>query len=101
MYSDWSSPLQQSRRSWWHREPRLVLAALAVCLLALLLLAGAATAGGPPRPHSVVVRSGDSLWSIAAAQYPDDDVRGEVAALEAANHLASAELTPGEELVLP
>lgn len=101
MYADWSAPLHRTRRRWWHRDPRVVLTALAVCVLALLLLAGAATAGGPPRPHSVVVQPGDSLWTIAAAQYPEDDVRAQVDAIESANHLSSAQLSPGEELVLP
>jgi len=79
----------------------LLLAALAVTLLALLLLAGGVFAGGPPPPRAVVVQPGDSLWTIAAAHYPNDDVRAQVDAIESANHLGSAPLTPGERLVLP
>lgn len=101
MYADWSPPLAQCRRRCWQRDPRLLLVALAVCVLALVLLAGAATAGGPPRPHALVVQQGESLWSIAAAQYPDDDVRAQVDAIESVNHLSTAQLTPGQELILP
>lgn len=101
MFSDWSPPLSRCRRSWWQRDPRLILAALAACALALLVLAGAATAGGPPRPHAVIVQPGDSLWAIAATRYPEDDVRAQVDAIESANHLGSAQLIPGQRLVLP
>src|SRR5487761_1735065 len=57
-----------------------------------------------PRPAAadpVVVRPGNSVWSIAASHYPGDDVRARVAEILAVNHLSSATIQPGETLVLP
>jgi len=46
------------------------------------------------------VRPYDTLWTIAATHY-GGDVRDGVWRIQAANHLASAPLQPGQTLVLP
>ena len=48
----------------------------------------------------VVVRSYQTLWSIAAAHYAGD-VRDSVWRIERANHLPGADISVGERLVLP
>jgi LysM repeat protein len=50
--------------------------------------------------QTVVVRAGDTLWSIAAAHYAGDPREG-VWKLEQRNGLPDATLTPGQRLVLP
>ncbi len=51
---------------------------------------------------SVVVESGDTLWSIAATVAGSgDDVRGVVAEIRKLNGLPDASLVPGQTLVLP
>lgn len=51
---------------------------------------------------SVVVESGDTLWSIAASVAGSgDDVRAVVAQIRELNSLPDASLVPGQTLVLP
>ena len=50
---------------------------------------------------TVVVQPGDTLWSIAAARYPGDDVRVRVQDIEAANGLAGPVIEVGQSLKLP
>jgi nucleoid-associated protein YgaU len=76
----------------------------AVMLLAMavsLWLAIVAHGGTAVQDASVVVEPGDTLWSIAAARYPSDDVRGRVDAIEHANGLRSPLIEVGEVLKLP
>jgi nucleoid-associated protein YgaU len=50
---------------------------------------------------SVVVRSGDTLWSIASSVAGDGDVREVVARIREVNGLAGSGLVPGQVLTLP
>jgi nucleoid-associated protein YgaU len=94
-----SAPLRLTRRG------RVVL----VVLPALLALSGALLAAGPgaaeaaPReaPRTVVVGTGDTLWTIAERIAPTTDPRVTVAAIERANGLAGARVDAGATLVLP
>ena len=89
-----------------YRRRRFVVA-LGVALV--LLTAGKAGAalgsspleapGRPPSATHYVVRSGDSLWSVARRLAPDEDPRPVVDALEAARH--GSPLLPGETVALP
>jgi LysM repeat protein len=71
----------------------LVLAALAVGLVA-----HASQGAGPERTY--VVKPTDTLWSIAARSY-GGDVREGVWKLQQRNHLTTATLVVGQQLVLP
>jgi len=51
--------------------------------------------------RSVVVRSGDTLWSIAGTVAADQDVRVVVDAIIELNDLGDAPLQPGQVLRLP
>lgn len=83
--------------------PRLGRSLAALALVAAASVGFAAVAhGGAPRPETrVVVQPGDTLWSIAAAHYPSDDVRLRVDDIERANGLRGPTIEPGETLRLP
>ena len=52
--------------------------------------------------RTYVVRSGDTLWSITRGAYPGGhDLRELVFTVEQRNHLAGADIRPGEKLTLP
>jgi LysM repeat protein len=78
--------------------PRFVL----VALLLVALWGGLAHASGASgHSGTYVVKSGDTLWSIAQRFYGGDARRG-VWDLEQRNHLGqSVLLTPGQRVVLP
>ena len=71
-----------------------------VCVAALAMgyMAHGSSGAGPKRTY--VVRSGDTLWSIAAKSYAGDPREG-VWQIQQRNHLAAATISPGEKLVLP
>lgn len=50
---------------------------------------------------SVVVRPGDTLWSIARSVSGSEDVRAVVDRIQQLNHLGGAPLRPGQVLQLP
>jgi LysM repeat protein len=50
--------------------------------------------------HAYRVKPGDTLWSIAAANYAGDTRKG-VWQLQQRNHLGGTTLTPGQRLLLP
>ena len=62
------------------------------------LFARESGAGGPERHYRV--RAGDTLWSIAAANYAGDPREG-VWELRRRNHLAGTTIQPGQRLSLP
>lgn len=87
------------------RRGRVVL----VVIPALLALSGALLAAGPGvaeaaphvAPHTVVVRSGESLWTIAERVAPRTDPRTTIAEIERVNGLSSAQVDAGVVLRLP
>jgi Tfp pilus assembly protein FimV len=90
---------------------RRTVAVVATALLAVLmspLAAGAVRRGEPSAPAAqqvpaqvVVVRSGDTLWSIAQRVRPGDDPRQVVGEIAAANGVQAGALTVGASLVVP
>ena len=55
-------------------------------------------ASAKPRHHTVA--AGETLWTIAAAQYGGDPRAG-VWRLQQANDLAGATIVPGQHLIVP
>jgi nucleoid-associated protein YgaU len=52
--------------------------------------------------HTYAVRNGDTLWSVANRAYAGNhDTRRLVFVIERRNHLAGADIRPGEKLILP
>jgi len=90
------------------RRRRLTLTAAVTVLLAVLLgpvghvlQAGAAVRRAEPVGSTVLVRPGDSLWTIARRVEPGADPRAVVAAISEANDVAAAGLVPGQRLLVP
>jgi LysM repeat protein len=74
---------------------------LILLLLGSLIVAVAARqSSGAGHQQTVIVRPGDTLWSIAVAHYAGDPREG-VWKIQQRNHLASETIDPGERLVLP
>jgi nucleoid-associated protein YgaU len=72
-----------------------------LCLAAVLMLGHVSSSAGASHPRRHTVRSGETLWGIAEAGYPNSDPREAVYRIEQANHLSSAIITPGMVLRLP
>ena len=71
---------------------------LCVAALAVGYAAHGSSGAGPRQTY--VVKSGDTLWSIAEHSYAGDPREG-VWEIQQRNHLASDTLRPGQKLVLP
>ena len=56
---------------------------------------------GAPAAQLTVVQQGESLWSVARRIAPANDPREVVAQIRRLNGLASSELQPGQQLLLP
>ena len=80
---------------------RRVLVVAGTLVLASVGLAVAARGGAPPANSTVVVQPGDTLWSIATAHYPGDDVRVRIEDIEQANGLRGPTIEVGQTLKLP
>lgn len=89
------------------RRGRAVIAALVSLPLVVALVSMAINGGGATATSSgaavetVTVEVGESLWSVAAAIAPEASTADVVADLIAVNKLTSAELLPGQVLVVP
>lgn len=95
-----AGPLRMTRRG------RAVLVTLAIAAgLVLGFLGGrveAAASADAQLPAQVVVEDGDTLWGFAAeVAQPGEDVRDVVLALQRLNGLPTADLVPGDVLLLP
>lgn len=78
-------------------------AILTACLLAvsaIFLLFGESRADFE-EIQAVVVKPGDTLWSIAVRCAPEEDPRQTIAAVETLNELDSPRIVPGQELLVP
>ena len=93
-------PLRSRREAPLRHLGRWSLVLLAVAALALGL-SKVALGETPPVVSTVVVQPGDTLWSIAAARYPGDDVRVRIDEIEHLNGLHSPRIDVGEVLQLP
>jgi LysM repeat protein len=78
---------------------RLVTGAVLLALLVVALGAARPSSGAAPETRHIV-RPGDTLWSIAVANYAGDP-REAVWRIRQANNLEGTLLTPGEVIVLP
>jgi LysM repeat protein len=93
-----TNPMRSGRRI---RPVGRLLVVLLLALAVSLSLAVVAHGGTAPVYSTVVVQPGDTLWSIAAEQYPSDDIRARVADIERANGLNSPLIEAGKTLRLP
>jgi hypothetical protein len=61
----------------------------------------AAYGGGRTGTEAVTVGPGETVWSIAAERYPDDDTRGRVGEIVKLNGLGDQPVHAGEKLQVP
>lgn len=88
-------------------NPRRLFRAVAAIILAISFVfagisgsqAGSEISGGSLQ--FVTVEPGDSLWKLAEVHAGDSDPRDWIAEVVILNALASAELTPGQQIALP
>ena len=102
MYAAGSSirPLRSRREAPLRHLGRWALVLFSAALLGLGL-SKVALGDTHPVVTTVVVQPGDTLWGIAAAQYPGDDVRVRIDEIERLNGLHSPQIDAGEVLQLP
>ena len=93
-------PLRSNRQAPLRHLGRWALVMVAVAFVSVGL-SKVALGDTPPVIATVVVEPGDTLWGIAAARYPDDDVRVRVDEIERLNGLHSPRIEVGETLRLP
>lgn len=90
------------RTPWLPHRVALGLVTVAIAIGSFVGLTAGVGADGPVPTEAYVVRSGDSLWAIAAPiTAPGDDVRATIAEIVELNHLDGAGLVVGQELRLP
>ncbi|NHA69485.1 LysM peptidoglycan-binding domain-containing protein [Phycicoccus flavus] len=81
---------------------RLVLLVLAVAVLgAALGFRGMGGAGAVTPQHTVTVGAGQTLSEIAAAELPGQSISQGVLSIQLANDLSTAQVSAGQELVIP
>lgn len=93
-------PLRSSRIAPLRNLGRWAIVIVAVSCVSVGLTK-VALGDGRPVDSTVVVQPGDTLWGIAAARYPADDVRMRVDEIERLNGLHSPKIEVGETLQLP
>jgi hypothetical protein len=86
-------------RKFVQRVGILVVAGVAITGFITGQAAGASGSAGQAEHYSV--HQGETLWSIADAVAPEQDPREYVAALVELNRLETANLIPGQDLILP
>lgn len=93
-------PLRSSRNAPLRHAGRWAMVVVAVICVSVGL-SKVALGDGPQINATMVVQPGDTLWAIAAARYPTDDVRLRVDEIERLNGLHSPQIEAGESLNLP
>lgn len=81
--------------------PAIMLAALSAMVTVPALSSMHLYAASAQKYATVVVRPGDTLWSIAAKHSGSADVQDTIDRISEVNHLNSASLAPGEHLRIP
>lgn len=98
--ADWAGPYTRPRRSGRPPLPALAVAVLVVVFMLLLMPTARGGMTGTPI-ETVTVAPGDTVWSIAAAHAGSHDVREEVDAIVAVNHLDAVVVVAGQRLAVP
>lgn len=103
MYATSAAALPARRRSRRMSPGQRLLIALVTALVLLggAVLSVAAKAERSPVPLTVTVQAGDTLWEIAERHGKGRDPRAMVYAIRQANGLPSADIHPGQVLVIP
>jgi predicted Zn-dependent protease len=90
------------RRRRFTLMPLIALGSLSLAVSVPTLANGHLYAASPQRYETVVVKPGDSLWTLVAARTPaGEDVQATIDRVSAENHLGSATLHPGQRIKIP
>jgi len=82
--------------------PLIALGALSLAVTVPVLSAATVHAAPPVRYATVVVRPGDSIWSLAEARTDQGaDVQAVVDEIVAVNHIGPSGIMPGQRLRIP
>ncbi len=82
--------------------PIITLAALSLMVTVPALSSMHLYAAAPQHYATVVVRAGDTLWSIASAHTPSSsDVQDTIDRISEVNHLQGVAIEPGQRLRVP
>lgn len=91
-----------TRRKRFTLMPLIALGSLSLAVSIPTLASGHLYAASPQRYETVVVKSGDNLWTLAAARTSQSgDVQATIDRVMAENHLTTASLQPGQHLRIP
>ena len=91
-----------SRKKRFTLMPLIAIAGLSLVVTLPALSATQLHAAKPVTYTTVTVRSGESLWTIAAQKTVENgDVQATVDEIVAVNHLGGANLQPGQHLHIP
>jgi predicted Zn-dependent protease len=94
--------MRSLRRKRFTLMPAVALVGLSALVSVPVLSSSHLYAAAPERYTSVVVRSGDTLWSLAAPHTsPGASVQDTIDRIASVNHLEGATIVPGERLVIP
>lgn len=83
------------------RRGRLALTALAVGALVGIGTFGLGSASAAGAPQVLTVQAGQTLSGIAAAELPSMSISEGIIAIQLANQLSTAQISAGQELVIP
>lgn len=83
------------------RRGRLALVVLVVALAAVLGMVGLRGAGAAEPLRTVTVGAGQTLSEVAAVELPGLSVSQGILAIQLANSLSTAQVSAGQELVIP
>ncbi|MFL6081335.1 MAG: LysM peptidoglycan-binding domain-containing protein [Ornithinibacter sp.] len=83
------------------RRGRLALLALALAVVAVVGLMGTGGAGAAEPLATVTVAPGQTLSEIALAELPQLSLSQGIVAIQLANQLSTAQISAGQELVIP
>jgi predicted Zn-dependent protease len=94
--------MRSLRRKRFTLMPAVALAGLSALVSVPVLSSSHLYAAAPQRYSSVIVRPGDSLWSLAADHTPAGaNVQDTIDRIASVNHLEDATIVPGERLSIP
>ena len=83
------------------RRGRLALLGLALAIAAVVGLMGMRGAGAVEPLRTVTVPAGQTLSEIAAAELPELSISQGILAIQLANQMSTAQVSAGQQLVIP
>lgn len=89
------------RRYYWNFKRFLRNATLLVLIIAGCWLTFSSATGAGATPEEVIIRTGDSLWTVAVRIRPQNDPRKTIEDIRMVNNLTTMKVTPGQMIIVP